>query len=117
SVTPSPLTGAKSLQVLTISGNSFKKGAIVQLKDLTNGGTFNKRSTFVSDHQLTVSAHFTTADAQWSVQVLQHGNNPTNVVEFHVASPQVLPQSLPPQTSTGWYFPLNYVVPEDTNWN
>ena len=70
SVSPNPVPGLNGNQTLTVTGSGFVSGAIVRLRDLTNGGTFDKTPTSLSGTQLQISANFTAAAATWSAQVI-----------------------------------------------
>ena len=103
SVSPNPVTGSNSSQNFTVNGSSFVSGAIVRLKDLTNGGTFDKTPTSFATNRLVISANFTTAQANWSAQVINPGNAGSNVANFTVNAPTVTPSisSLSPNPVTG----------------
>src|SRR6185369_10173283 len=51
SVSPNPVPGSNSSQTLTLFGSNFVSGATVTLRDLTNGGTYSKSTTFISSSQ------------------------------------------------------------------
>jgi hypothetical protein len=48
SITPNPLQWTADPHTITINGSNFVPGCTVTLKDLTNGGTYPKFVTFVS---------------------------------------------------------------------
>lgn len=86
-VTPNPVSGSSSRQSFAIYGSSFEPGAVVRLKDLSNGGTFDKTPTYSSSTRLVIRANFTTAQATWSAQVFNAGNVGSNVRKFLVDAP------------------------------
>jgi pimeloyl-ACP methyl ester carboxylesterase len=90
SVSPNPVIGANTAQPFTINGTNFSSGAIVRLRDLTNGGTFDKTPTSTSSTKLVISANFTAA-ATWSVQVLNPGGGNSNQLNFQVQAPVLTP--------------------------
>jgi len=83
-VSPNPVSGSNSPQTLTVNGSNFVSGAIVRLRDLTNGGTFDKTPTSFSSGQLQISANFTTATATWSAQVINPDGQASSQVSFQV---------------------------------
>jgi hypothetical protein len=89
-VHPNPVTGSDAAQVFAVNGNDFVTGAIVRLTDKTNGGTFDKTPLSMNDNQINVSAIFTTAQAEWSVQVINPDGVGSNVVDFTVNAPAMI---------------------------
>lgn len=88
SVSPNPISGLDSQQIITINGNNFTSGCTITLKDLTNGGTYTKSSTYISSSQIQISANFTNNTAIWSVQVTSPSSS--NVFQFQViATPNI----------------------------
>src|SRR6185369_3580000 len=70
---------------------NFVSGATVTLRDLTNGGTYSKSTTFVRSGQLSISANFTNNTANWSAQVVNPGGASSNVFTFQVQATSVTP--------------------------
>ena len=86
SVSPNPVPGLNGNQTLTVTGSGFVSGAIVRLRDLTNGGTFDKTPTSLSGTQLQISANFTTAAATWSAQVINLDGGTSGQFNFTVTA-------------------------------
>ena len=86
SVSPNPVPGLNGNQTLTVTGSGFVSGAIVRLRDLTNGGTFDKTPTSLSGTQLQISANFTAAAATWSAQVINLDGGTSGQFNFTVTA-------------------------------
>ena len=100
SVSPNPVPGSNSSQTLIIYGSDFVSGVSVRLEDLTNGGVFNKPTSYVNSSQVTISANFTTAAATWTAQAINPDGGSSNVYSFSVEAP-ALPPSAPVLVSPG----------------
>ena len=89
SVNPNPIPGSDAQQTLTINGSNFTSGCVITLKDLTNVGTYQKTTTFISSSQLQITANFTNTTALWSVQVTSPTSS--NVLQFQVNATTAAP--------------------------
>jgi large repetitive protein len=90
SVSPNPVIGSTKSQTLTINGQNFAPKATVTLRDLTAGQTFaNKKPTTSNSNgtQLTVSATFTIAADNWSVEVINANGQSSGQFPFQVVAP------------------------------
>ncbi|MEQ1857292.1 MAG: CARDB domain-containing protein, partial [Longimicrobiales bacterium] len=83
-VSPSPVPGLNGNQTLTVNGSGFASGAIVRLRDLTYGGTYDKTPTSSSSGQLQISANFTAVAATWSAQVINLDGGTSSQFNFTV---------------------------------
>jgi hypothetical protein len=84
SVIPNPVPRVNGSQTFTVNGSNFVSGAIVRLRDLTNGGTFDKTPTSFSGGQLQISANFTSAAAAWTAQVINPSGASSSQFTFTV---------------------------------
>ncbi|MEQ1910991.1 MAG: Ig-like domain-containing protein, partial [Vicinamibacterales bacterium] len=86
-VSPNPVPGFAGNQTLTVNGSGFASGAIVRLRDLTYGGTYDKTPTSSSSGQLQISANFTAVAATWSAQVINLDGGTSSQFSFTITAP------------------------------
>jgi hypothetical protein len=92
SVDPNPVPAASSPQTFTIYGSGFVSGATVTVRDVTAGQTFvNQSISSITDSQIVISQSFTTAQHQWSVEVINPSGATTGQYYFSVTSPSTAP--------------------------
>lgn len=87
SVSPDPVPGANVSQSFTVYGSGFVSGCTVRLEDVTNGGVFDKSTTFINSGEVSLSANFTTAAATWTAQVVNLDGGSSSPFTFTVAAP------------------------------
>ena len=94
SVSPDPVIGSESPQWITINGSGFQPGFSAVLRDVTNNVshpaiTDSSRLQFVNSNQVKVLANVGTANAFWSVQIVNHASDVSNAFNFKVVAPTV----------------------------
>lgn len=83
-VTPDPVPGLDKNQPLTVSGKDFPSGANVRLRDLTNGGVWDKVPVIATTSQLVINANFTRFAATWSAEVINPNGPSSGEFRFRV---------------------------------
>ena len=94
SVSPDPVVGSSSQQWITVNGSGFQPGFSAVLRDVTHNGspttiTSSSSLQFVNSGQVKVLANVGTANAFWSVQIVNSGSDPSNTFNFKVVAPTV----------------------------
>jgi len=94
SVSPNPVTGSSSPQLFTINGSNFVTGANVTLRDLRTGNAFpNRQSSSFSSTRIVLNPIFTTAAANWTVEVINPDGQSSGQFQFSVVAPPANAQS------------------------
>ncbi len=94
SVSPNPVTGSSSAQPFTVNGSNFVTGANVTLRDLRTGNAFpNRQSSSFSSTRIVLNPIFTTAAANWTVEVINPDGQSSGQFQFSVVAPPANAQS------------------------
>lgn len=95
-VSPGSPTGSDVAQPFTIFGSNFDSAATVTLRDKRTGDTFPNRpiSARSSSTQITVNPRFTANAAQWSVEVINPGDQTSGEFLFQVTAPAAVRPSI-----------------------
>lgn len=89
SVEPDSITGSNEPQPLTINGSGFRPKSSVKLRNKRTGEVFPDRETSEqTSTEITVNPVFGTADATWSVEVINPGADDSEEFEFEVKAPR-----------------------------
>ncbi len=88
-INPPSVTGSDSQQTVVFTGSGFADGALVELTDTTNGGTYLKTPVSINSAgtEITISADFTSSPATWSVRIIPLTGNPSASITFPVVAP------------------------------
>jgi hypothetical protein len=87
-VSPNPVTGSSSEQILTVDGGSFTAGAKLIFR--VNGSTYEvagSRVTVLSASRIQARVTLGTTAATWSVQVVNANGRASNQFSFQVTAP------------------------------
>jgi hypothetical protein len=90
SISPMVMNGLDGQQPLVLAGSGFIEGTIVELTDMTYGGTYRKVPVSInaSGTELTIRANFTSAAATWTTRVFGPTGLSSSTIMFTVAAPQ-----------------------------
>jgi len=84
SILPNPVAGSRAAQTVTLTGSGFATGAVLNWKDLTNGGSGPVTPLTVASTQITAVMDFTNRTAAWQLQVANPSGPATNWFSFEV---------------------------------
>ena len=88
-ISPPSVTGSDSQQAVLFTGSGFADGALVELTDTTNGGTYLKTPVSINSAgtQITISEDFTSNPGTWSASIIPQTGNPSASITFPVVAP------------------------------
>lgn len=88
SISPNPVLGSNAAQTISVMGNGFVDGVVLNWRDLTNGGSGPVTPLTVTPNELMASLNFTNATAAWQIQVSDPGVGQSNWFSFEVLASQ-----------------------------
>ncbi len=88
SLSPDPVPGSKSAQVITLTGMDFETGAVLNWQDLTDGTNGSVPPLSLNGSEITASKTFANATAAWQFQVANPDGSLSNWYSFEVLGSQ-----------------------------
>jgi hypothetical protein len=103
-VSPNAPTASTSAQTITITGNNYRTGAIVEITNLATGARTNLSPSTLTNLQIVVNCIFDAA-TQWSIRIINSDGTPSANTYITVNAPAsttvpAIPSLISPGTAT-----------------